>query len=166
MAEHRQGYARKRPWPGEALDPLNYRHRLQTAIEALYGRHEKAFGLWEEEGTKVALCVIIVCQNTVTSKLVDDFVSGFNRKNANVRYATNSCFRCCNFDEPPKSPWRVRNPAYGRYSKWRAPGPGDEVGSYAFDIMLFYARRENRYQNLPTPLTVHCVALCSFRTSR
>jgi type III restriction enzyme len=66
---------------GEELDPLKLPTRLQTALEALYGHYKETFKLWEEKGIKVPPCFIIVCQNTAISKLVYDFVSGFQRKN-------------------------------------------------------------------------------------
>src|SRR5258705_7587531 len=66
---------------GEELDPLKLPTRLQTALEALYGHYQKPFRLWEEKGIKVPPCFIVVCQNTAISKLVYDFISGFNRKN-------------------------------------------------------------------------------------
>jgi type III restriction enzyme len=65
---------------GEELDPLRLPTRLQTAMQALYGHYEKTFQLWEDKGIKVPPCFIIVCQNTAISKLVYDFVSGFQRK--------------------------------------------------------------------------------------
>jgi type III restriction enzyme len=54
--------------------------RLQTALLALYGHYEKTYKLWDEYGIKVPPCFIIVCQNTAISKLVYDFVSGFQRQ--------------------------------------------------------------------------------------
>ena len=66
---------------GEELDPLRLPARLQTAMQALYGHYEKTFRLWEDKGIKVPPCFIIVCQNTAISKLVYDFISGFQRKN-------------------------------------------------------------------------------------
>jgi type III restriction enzyme len=63
------------------LDPLKLPARLQTAIQALYGHYAKTFKLWEEQGIDVPPCFIIVCQNTSISKLVFDFISGFQRKN-------------------------------------------------------------------------------------
>ncbi|WP_018076606.1 BPTD_3080 family restriction endonuclease [Thiobacillus denitrificans] len=63
------------------LDPLNLPTLLQTALQALYGHYEKTFNLWNEKGIKVPPCFIIVCQNTAISKLVYDFISGFQRKN-------------------------------------------------------------------------------------
>jgi type III restriction enzyme len=64
------------------LDPLSLPTRLKTALEALYGHYEKTFELWQEEGIDVPPCFIIVCNNTATSKLVYDYVSGFERANA------------------------------------------------------------------------------------
>jgi type III restriction enzyme len=65
----------------ETLDPLSLPTRLQTALEALYGHYAKTYDLWEKEGIRVPPCFIIVCNNTSTSKLVYDFVSGFVRPN-------------------------------------------------------------------------------------
>lgn len=65
----------------DGLDPLSLPTRLQTALEALYGHYEKTFRLWEENKISVPPCFIIVCNNTATSKLVYDFISGFQRQN-------------------------------------------------------------------------------------
>jgi type III restriction enzyme len=63
------------------LDPLSLPVLLQTAMEALYGHYAKTFELWQEAGIEEPPCFIIVCNNTSTSKLVYDFVSGFIREN-------------------------------------------------------------------------------------
>ena len=63
------------------LDPLSLPVELQTALEALNGHYEKTFHLWKEYGVRVPPCFIIVCNNTSTSKLVYDYVSGFHRMN-------------------------------------------------------------------------------------
>ncbi len=63
------------------LDPLKLPTRLQTALQALYGHYKKTFRLWEETGIRVPPCFIIVCQNTSISKLIYEFISGFQRKN-------------------------------------------------------------------------------------
>jgi len=65
----------------EDLDPLALPPQLQTALEALYGHYVKTFDLWQQEGIGVPPCFIIVCNNTATSKLVYDYVSGFERQN-------------------------------------------------------------------------------------
>ncbi|WP_301101130.1 BPTD_3080 family restriction endonuclease [Propionivibrio sp.] len=65
----------------KTLDPLSIPVELQTALEALYGHYEKTYKLWEQSGIKVPPCFIVVCNNTSTSKLVYDFISGFQRQN-------------------------------------------------------------------------------------
>jgi type III restriction enzyme len=63
-----------------ALDPLSLPVELQTALDALYGHYEKTFQLWQEAGIDVPPCFIVVCNNTSTSKLVYDYISGFVRE--------------------------------------------------------------------------------------
>src|SRR5437870_5057772 len=86
---------------GESLDPLALPTRLQTALQALYGHYEKTFKLWEEAGIRVPPCFIIVCQNTAISKLIYDFISGFDRRNEDgstkLEHGRLPLFR--NFDE-------------------------------------------------------------------
>jgi len=65
----------------KALDPLSIPVELQTALEALYGHYEKTFELWDKAGIRVSPCFIVVCNNTSTSKLVYDYISGFERPN-------------------------------------------------------------------------------------
>ena len=65
----------------KGLDPLSLPVELQTALEALYGHYEKTFELMEQAGIEVPPCFIIVCNNTSTSKLVYDYISGFYREN-------------------------------------------------------------------------------------
>ncbi len=62
------------------LDPLSLPADLQTALNALYGHYEKTFELWEKHNIGVPPVFIVVCNNTSTSKLVYDFVSGFERE--------------------------------------------------------------------------------------
>lgn len=64
-----------------SLDPLDLPTQLQTALEALYGHYEKTYALWAETKVPVPPCFIIVCNNTSTSKLVYDYISGFQREN-------------------------------------------------------------------------------------
>jgi type III restriction enzyme len=69
----------------EALDPMDLPVPLLTALDALYGHYEKTFELWERSGIEVPPCFIVVCNNTSTSKLVYDYISGFRRENADGR---------------------------------------------------------------------------------
>lgn len=64
---------------GQTLDPLDLPTELETALEALYGHYEKTYGLWEQAGINVPPVFIVVCNNTSTSKLVHDFIAGFDR---------------------------------------------------------------------------------------
>jgi type III restriction enzyme len=66
---------------GNVLDPLSIPVELQTALEALYGHYDKTYTLWQRSGIKVPPCFIVVCNNTSTSKLVYDYISGFQRPN-------------------------------------------------------------------------------------
>jgi len=63
------------------LDPLSLPTQLQTALEALYGHYAMTYDLWNNAGIKAPPCFIVVCNNTSTSKLVYDYISGFIRKN-------------------------------------------------------------------------------------
>nr|WP_306105222.1 DEAD/DEAH box helicase family protein [Pseudomonas sp. TDA1] len=63
------------------LDPLAIPVELQTALEALYGHYIKTYEAWKQAGIKVPPCFIVVCNNTATSKLVFDYISGFERTN-------------------------------------------------------------------------------------
>ena len=86
---------------GGELDPLSIPVPLQTALDALYGHYEKTFRLWKDAGLQVPPCFIVVCNNTATSKLVYDFISGFTRENeegvSNLTNGRLQLFR--NYDE-------------------------------------------------------------------
>ena len=64
----------------KTLNPLDLPPPLQTALQALYGHYEKTFELWRDEKVDVPPCFIVVCNNTSTSKLVYDYISGFERE--------------------------------------------------------------------------------------
>ncbi len=65
----------------KTLDPLSLPVELQTAMEALYGHYKKTYDLWKENKMQAPPCFIIVCNNTSTSKLIYDYISGFYREN-------------------------------------------------------------------------------------
>lgn len=65
----------------EGLDPHSLPPQLQTALEALYGHYKTTFEAWKDE--RVPPCFIVVCNNTSTSKLVYDYISGFYREDQN-----------------------------------------------------------------------------------
>lgn len=78
------------------LDPLSIPVELQTALEALYGHYEQTYELWRREGVRVPPCFIVVCQNTAISKLIYDYISGFER--------------------PPNEDGQVSHPFHGKFA--------------------------------------------------
>jgi type III restriction enzyme len=83
------------------LDPLLLPPVLQTALQALYGHYAETFKLWAENGIGVPPVFIVVCNNTATSELVYQYISGFERNDADgsstVENGRLELFR--NFDE-------------------------------------------------------------------
>ncbi len=61
------------------LDPLNLPAELQTALDALYGHYEKIYEEWQKANIAVPPVFIVVCNNTATSKLIYDYIGGFDR---------------------------------------------------------------------------------------
>lgn len=76
-----QGY--KLPAKGASktgdLDPFKLPPPLQTALHSLYGHYEKTFEAWKQAGISVPPVFIVVCNNTSTSKLIYEWISGFER---------------------------------------------------------------------------------------
>lgn len=62
------------------LDPFAIPAELQTALYALYGHYQKTYVEWEKAGIAVPPVFIVVCNNTSTSKLVYEWISGFERE--------------------------------------------------------------------------------------
>ena len=83
------------------LDPLSLPVTLQTALDALYGHYEKTFEEWQKAGISTPPCFIVVCNNTATSKLVHDYISGFEREDSdgNRRFENGRLRLFRNFDD-------------------------------------------------------------------
>ena len=61
----------------EAVLPVE----LKSALEVLYGHYEQVFDQWEaQDDIDVPPCFIVVCNNTATSKVVYDYISGYRRE--------------------------------------------------------------------------------------
>lgn len=86
---------------GGELDPQDLPTMLTNAMQALHGHYAKTAKAWEAAGMDVPPCFIIVCNNTSTSKLIYDYISGYERANekgeVNFRQGKFDAFR--NFDE-------------------------------------------------------------------
>jgi type III restriction enzyme len=52
---------------------------LQTALYALYSNDETYYGEWEKGRVGVPPVFIVVCQNTAISRLVYEWIAGFER---------------------------------------------------------------------------------------
>ena len=88
---------------GAWLDPEGLPVELQTALEALYGHYEKTFEVWKQEVIQAPPCFIVVCNNTASSKLVYDLISGYHRpgveQGQDGRFQQGRCALFRNFDE-------------------------------------------------------------------
>lgn len=60
-----------------AMSPDDLPSVLLGAIETLYSHYAKTYATWDERGIDVPPVFIIVCNNTSTSKLVYDYIAGY-----------------------------------------------------------------------------------------
>ncbi len=69
------------------LDPLSAKFpaQLQTGLFALYSHYKETHAAWEQAGVEVPPVFIVVCNNTATSKLVYEWISGFERPDEDDR---------------------------------------------------------------------------------
>lgn len=84
----------------KGFDPQKLPNELLAAIDALYGHYEKTHALWRESGIGVDPVFIVVCNNTATSKLVHDYISGYELEDGqgNRRLVSGRCALFRNFD--------------------------------------------------------------------
>ncbi|MDE8345735.1 MAG: restriction endonuclease, partial [Acidocella sp.] len=64
------------------LSPFDLPNTLKTALNALYSHYEGEFDRWQRAGIEVPPVFIVVCQNTAISKLVFEWIAGFERGDA------------------------------------------------------------------------------------
>lgn len=62
-------------------DPLELPDKLKTALHALYKHYEETYQKWDRAGIETPPVFIVVCNNTSTSKLVYEWISGWQRPN-------------------------------------------------------------------------------------
>ena len=96
----RKGLPRKGRSKQEFLDPSELPSQLMGALEALYSNYEKTFAIWQKNALPVPPVFIIVCNNTSTSKLVYDYVSGYE-KNGEYRHGEFPLFDNIGDDDKP-----------------------------------------------------------------
>ncbi|MEQ8332509.1 DEAD/DEAH box helicase family protein [Nisaea sp.] len=66
-----------------SLDPEELPELLRSAVEALYHHYEVTFKEWDESNIGRPPVFIVVANNTATSKLIYDFISGYERSEEN-----------------------------------------------------------------------------------
>ena len=62
-------------------DPLALPDKLKTALHALYKHYSETYDEWQRAGIETPPVFIVVCNNTSTSKLVYEWISGWTRPN-------------------------------------------------------------------------------------
>ena len=62
-------------------DPLAIPDVLKTALHALYKHYEETHEEWHRAGIETPPVFIVICNNTSTSKLVHEWISGWQRPN-------------------------------------------------------------------------------------
>ena len=83
-------------------DSRDLPQKLMTALHALYNHYEETSDAWERLGLETPPVFIVVCNNTATSKLVYEWISGWERLNEDgeMVYAHNGHLRLFrNYDE-------------------------------------------------------------------
>ena len=95
------------------LDPFDLPNMLQTALNALYSHYEESSSAGERAGIGVPPVFIVVCQNTAISKLVFEWIAGFERgdaRKASARPSMPAIWSCSatTTTTAPASPARAR----------------------------------------------------------
>ncbi len=65
---------------GASNDPAALPAKFVTALSALYTHYSRTFDAWAQAGIDVPPCFIVVCNNTSTSKLIYDYIAGFEQR--------------------------------------------------------------------------------------
>lgn len=75
----RDGLPRKGRATDEVAGEPKLPKELEGALRSLYGNYEKSYRRWQEAGSGTPPVFIVVCQNTNISKLVFDWVAGWDK---------------------------------------------------------------------------------------
>ncbi len=70
------------------LNPLKLPTKLLTALDALYNHYVLVDEAWKRAGIAVPPVFIVVCNNTSTSKLIYEYISGWDRPNPDGELVT------------------------------------------------------------------------------
>jgi type III restriction enzyme len=82
------------------MNPQQLPPELLTAIDALYGHYIETRDLWRKAEITVDPVFIVVCNNTATSKLVHDYIAGYEQENddGTITPVAGRCALFRNFD--------------------------------------------------------------------
>ena len=85
----------------DSYDPRKIPTLLHMAIKVLYEGYEEVYRKWKDAGCKTPPCFIFVCQNTAISKIVYQFVSGFDITDSegSTQHIKGACELFDNYDE-------------------------------------------------------------------
>lgn len=72
------------------LDPLELPKELQTALHSLYSHHKIEHEEWERSAIGVPPVFIVVCNDTSSSKLVHEWIAGWQREHEGQMQAIQS----------------------------------------------------------------------------
>ncbi|HSW43583.1 MAG TPA: DEAD/DEAH box helicase family protein [Patescibacteria group bacterium] len=75
----REGLSRKGRSAGDVPREPSLPKELEGALRSLYGNYEKSFAAWRSAGTGTPPVFIVVCQNTSISKMVFDWIAGWEK---------------------------------------------------------------------------------------
>ena len=90
------------------MNPEDLPVTLQGALETLYEHYKKTNDLWDKAGIPVPPVFIVVCNNTSTSKLVYDLISGYELPNHPGRWKKGKCALFSNVGDNEKPSNRLR----------------------------------------------------------
>ena len=87
---------------GGKANPAELPVKLENALIALYGHYETVSVAWENAGIGVPPVFIVVCNNTTTSQLVYEWISGYERGGSDAettRFENGRLARFRNYDD-------------------------------------------------------------------
>jgi hypothetical protein len=99
------------------LDPDRLPSQLTGALQALYGHYEKVFAEWRDGGGATPPVFIVVCNNTATSKLVFDWIAGYEKNVSGPNDTEQKVWVPGKL--PPFPTWRTAAPA--SMTPWTTP---------------------------------------------
>lgn len=101
---------KKRRGSSKENDPQQLPNELLSAIDALYGHYEETYAQWKEAGIGIDPVFIVVCNNTATSKLVHDYIAGYEvkDKSGNTHLVPGKCELFRNYDPDQVRKARMR----------------------------------------------------------